>query len=514
MIGFMNSKFKVIALSFLLLLFLNGCEEQKQTASAEQPVQAEAPAPVQAPAQSKPEVATSLPPEVAEKLFQTWTGDLDGMAKRRMIRALVVYNKTTYFLDKATQHGIAYDAMKEFETILNKKMNLGNLGIHVVFIPVSRDQLLPGLAQGKGDIAIGTLTVTPERLKVVDFTEPLYKNSSEIVVTGPGAPSIITVNDLSGQEVFVRNGGAKYESLVKLNEQFKKEGKKEVILRFAPGNFEDEDMLEMANAGLVKILVVDKIVADFWKQIFSDITLHPDVTLRTGADIAWAIRKNSPQFKAELDSFVKTHGKGTMFGNMILQKYLKSVKFVKNSTSEAELKKYAQLREFFEKYGKEYSVDSILMAAQGYQESRLDQNVKSQVGAIGVMQLMPATGAELKVGDVTQVEPNIHAGVKYMRFMIDQYYKDEPMDMLNKMLFTFASYNCGPGRMRGLRKEAAKRGLNPNLWFNNVEYIAAEKIGRETVTYVSNIYKYYVAYKLIQEQTLSRQKAKQEVTNK
>ena len=117
------------------------------------------------------------------------------------------------------------------------------------------------------------------------------------------------------------------------------------------------------------------------------------------------------------------------------------------------------------------------------------------------MQVMPPTGKELNVGDITKVEANIHAGVKYMRFMMDQYFKDEPMDELNKGLMTFASYNAGPGRIRQLRREAEKRGLNPNVWFGNVERVASERIGRETVTYVSNIYKYYVAYRLITEQT-------------
>jgi membrane-bound lytic murein transglycosylase MltF len=151
------------------------------------------------------------------------------------------------------------------------------------------------------------------------------------------------------------------------------------------------------------------------------------------------------------------------------------------------------------------------MAAQGYQESRLDQNAKSPVGAIGVMQVMPATGKELKVGDIRLTEPNIHAGVKYIRFVVDQYFKDEPMDELNKGLFAFASYNAGPGRVRQLRREAEKQGLDPNVWFNNVERVAAQKIGRETVTYVSNIYKYYIAYKLVQQEHLEREKAKQQV---
>src|SRR3954466_9745683 len=144
------------------------------------------------------------------------------------------------------------------------------------------------------------------------------------------------------------------------------------------------------------------------------------------------------------------------------------------------------------------------MAAQGYQESTLDQDVKSPVGAVGVMQVMPPTGKELNVGNISEVEPNIHAGVKYMRFMMDQYFKDEPMDNLNKGLMTFAAYNAGPRRVRQLREEAAQRGLDPNVWFGNVERVASERIGRETVTYVSNIYKYYVAYGVALETTAPR----------
>ncbi|HEX7778236.1 MAG TPA: transglycosylase SLT domain-containing protein, partial [Vicinamibacterales bacterium] len=128
--------------------------------------------------------------------------------------------------------------------------------------------------------------------------------------------------------------------------------------------------------------------------------------------------------------------------------------------------------------------------------------------AIGVMQVMPATGKELNVGDIKVLEPNIHAGVKYMRGMVDRYFAKEPMDDVNRLLFAFAAYNAGPGRVRQLRKEAAEDGLDPNVWFNNVERIASARIGRETVTYVSNIYKYYVTYLLIQGECLQRQELK------
>jgi membrane-bound lytic murein transglycosylase MltF len=446
-----------------------------------------------------------------DSISQKWTGDLDGMMKRRLIRVLTVYSKTFYFLDKDTQRGIVYDAMKAFEENLNRQRKTGNLRVHVVVVPVSRDVLITGVAEGRGDIACANLTITEERKKLVDFTDPTVRNVNEIVVTGPASPAITSLEDLSGQEVFVRKSSSFYESLQKLNDQFKKQGKEEIILKPAPEELENEDLLEMLNAGLVKLVVVDEHVGNFWKQIFPNITIHPDVKLRTQGDVAWVIRKDSPQLKQELNAFIKTHGKGTMFGNTIFQRYLKGTKFVKGAGADAERKKFFDLVQIFRKYSDQYNVDALLMIAQGYQESQLNQNAKSAVGAIGIMQIMPATGGDLKVGDIRQPEPNIHGGVKYMRFMIDQFYKDEPMTDLNKALFTFASYNAGPGRIQTLRKEAAKRGLNPNVWFNNVERVVSEKVGRETVTYVSNIFKYYIAYKLIVEELTEKEKIKKQL---
>ena len=323
----------------------------------------------------------------------------------------------------------------------------------------------------------------------MDFTNPTRTNVSEVVVTGPGAPAIASADDLSGQDVFARKDSKYYASLVALNGSLKAQGKPPAAIREIPGNLEDDDVLEMVNAGLIPITVVDDYLADFWKKIFTNITVHDTVALRTGASLAVPVRKGNTKLAAELNAFLAKNGLGTAFGNMMEKRYLVSAKFAKQATSEAERKKFEAMAELFKKYSGQYQLDYLLMAAQGYQESQLDQNAKSHVGAIGVMQLMPATGKDMKVGDITQTEANIHAGVKYMRFMIDQYFKDEPMDKLNKGLFAFASYNAGPGRVRQLRREAEKRGLDPNVWFGNVEQIASERVGRETVTYVSNIYK-------------------------
>jgi membrane-bound lytic murein transglycosylase MltF len=449
----------------------------------------------------------------SEEAMKPWTGDLDGMIERRLIRVLTVYSKTFYFVNKGVQMGGVPDIFRVFEEDLNKKLakegklKQKHLKVRVMFIPVARGELLPALAAGKGDIAAANLTITEERQKLVDFSSPVYPNVSEVAVSGPASPAVSSVDELAGKEVFVRKSSSYYESLAALNRRFAAEKKPAVILKEVPETLEDEDLIEMVNAGLIPLIVVDKPKADFWKQIFPKITVHDEVAVRTGGDIAWAIRKGSPQLKAAADAFMVRHGKGTTAGNTILMRYLKDAKYAKDAASESERKKFLTLIQYFQKYGDKYDVDWLLMGAQGYQESQLNQAARSKVGAIGVMQVMPSTGKELGVGDINEVEPNIHAGVKYMRWMIDQYYDKEPMTKLDKALFAFASYNAGAGRISQLRKEAAKRGLDPNVWFHNVEYVAAEKIGAETVTYVANIYKYYIAYRLIMEARAEREKA-------
>lgn len=450
------------------------------------------------------EFESALPEAVRATLRERFTGDLDGMVKRRLIRAGVTYNRTNYFVEKGVQRGATYEHLKHFEERLNGVLKTGNLRVHVVFIPMSRDQMLKALTEGRIDLAEGQLTITPERRAVVDFGPPYRRDVSEIVVSAPGTPPVNSAEDLSGRDVFVRKSSSYYQSLLALNERLEASGRPPVALAEAPENLEDDDLLEMANAGLVKTIVVDDYLALFWKQVFPAMQVHTRATLRTGGELAAAFRKNSPLLARALARYTERWGPGTAYGNVVRNRYLRDTQFVKSATAEAERKKFEAVLSLFRTYGDRYDLDYLMMAAQGYQESRLDQSVKSRVGAIGVMQVMPATGAELKVGDIRQVEPNVHAGVKYLRRIIDEQFKDEPMTPTNKLLFAFASYNAGPARIRQLRREAAQRGLDPNVWFGNVERIASARIGREPVDYVSNIFKYYIAYRLTLEEQQRR----------
>lgn len=448
--------------------------------------------------------------QALKALKEPWKGDLDGMLKRRVIRALVVYSNTNYFLDGATARGITYEALRQFEKYLNKKAKTRHLKVHVLMVPVTRDKLIPYLVQGRGDIAAAMLTETAERRKQVDFGDAFSDNVRELVVTGPGAPPIKSIEDLSGKSVYVRMSSSYRRSLDKLNQRFKRAGKPPVIIDPADELLETEDILEMVGAGLVPITVSDDYLAELWARVFKNLVVHQKLALRSGGRISWAFRKHSPKLKKAVDRFVAKNKKGTLMGNILIKRYLQNTKWVTNAYGPEDVERFNQTMDFFKKYSAKYGFDWLMVTALAYQESRLDQSKKSPVGAVGVMQILPSTaaGPPVEIPEVNKLEQNIHAGVKYLHYLYNRYFKDEPMNQLNKVLFTFASYNAGPARVAGLRQEAVKMNLNPNIWFQNVEIVAARRIGRETVQYVSNIFKYYLAYRMMTQRLAKREAAK------
>ena len=441
---------------------------------------------------------------------KVWLGDFDALRERRMIRVLVPYSRTLYFTDKGRERGLTADAVREFEEFIRLKYPTGNRPVTVYLIPTTRDELLQKVADGLGDIAAGNLTITPPREELVDFVVQSDRSVDEVVVTGSRGAPVASLADLSGRTVHVRASSSYHESLLALNERFRAEGVPLVTLQLVPDALEDEDMLEMANAGLIDALVVDDWKARLWDQILPEIEAHTEVKVAEDGRIGWAIRKGSPQLAAVLADFHVWSRQRASYEYRLTQ-LMKRVKQMSNPTQSAEWKRFEAVIALFRRYGERYSFDPLMLAAQGYQESRLDQGARSHVGAIGVMQLMPATGAEMRVGDVTKVEPNIHAGVKYMDQLMTRYFKDANFSVGNRPLFAFASYNAGPGNIAKMRREAAARGLDPDKWFNNVELVVAERIGMETTTYVRNIYKYYVSYKLTLEAIEAQRKAREAV---
>lgn len=339
---------------------------------------------------SEPEEREALEVNV-DDMLQPWKGDLPGMLDRRTIRVLTTFSKTFFFINKGTQRGATHDIFMEFERSLNqsltkeKKLKHRHLKVRIIFVPVARDQLISALNAGKGDIIAANLTITPARQQEMAFTAPIYSHVQELLLSGPGSPKVENLQQLSGKTVFVRTSSSYYESLVALNARFAQQSLPPITIEPAPEALEDEDLIEMLNAGLIPLTVVDRHKALFWKQVFPNIQVHQNIILRKEGNIGWAVRNNSPQLLALLNEFINKNRQGSKLGNTILLRYLKDARYVKNAAAQKERRKFLTMVRSSANMAIATRLTGWLMAAQGYQESRLNQSVRSHVGAIGVM---------------------------------------------------------------------------------------------------------------------------------
>jgi membrane-bound lytic murein transglycosylase MltF len=436
-----------------------------------------------------------------------FTGDFDAMLERRLIRLVVPYSPTLFFEDKGTVYGTAVDGAQMFEGWVNKTFALGARPLTVPLTPVSRDKLFDTLLGGDGDIAAGDITITEELRKKVAFSAPVISNVREIVISGEDVPELDSAEALSGKEVAVGRSTSYYESLTKLNERLTAQGKPPVTITIVPDTLEVADLMEMTAAGLLPATVGDDWVAGLWVQIIKGLRLHPKASLREGAEIAWAVRPDNPKLLATLNRAIAEIAGNVNHWSEHTRSYLAELKQLYTATKAADMQRFRDTVEIFRRYTGQYRFDTLLLVAQAYQESSLDQRTVSRVGAVGLMQIMPQTGRELGVGDIHKPDPNVHAGAKYMAQLMDQYFNGVQFDDQNRNLFAFAAYNAGPEKIQSLRREAQSKNLDPNLWFNNVERVAAARVGQEPVRYVRNIYKYYVAYKLTEEADAAKRTA-------
>lgn len=490
----------------LITLFATGCDSKssatntsavKLVESAAAEVDTTAVDMSEPDAKASPSIDDILPDEL-QSFWQPWQGDFDGMVERRVVRVLTTYGGYQFYYDEGRPHGAIYNMLKAFERYLNTELERKHIRVHVLPVPISRDQLIPALLRGNGDLIASDLTPTDERRGQLDFSRPLLRNIDEVIVAGPATSPISNIDDLSGREIFVRRSSSYYEHLVELSKTFEEKALAPPVLVAADELLEAEDIVEMISLGEVELTVLDDYKADFWASVLPEIEVRKDLVVNSGGSIAWAMRKESPQLSAHVEGFLRKYGRGSLFGNDIYNRYLAKAARARCANAMVFSDNSETLIDLFSKYGEQYSIDWLRLAAQAYQESGLKQNRVSPAGAVGIMQIKPSTAADKNVGinDVTSLENNIHAGTKYIRFLEDRYFSGEGFSEINQWLFGLAAYNAGPAKINRYRNEARKKGYDPNVWFDNVEIIAAQRIGRETVTYVSNIYKYYVAYQL------------------
>jgi membrane-bound lytic murein transglycosylase MltF len=437
--------------------------------------------------------ALSLLPEDA------FTGDLPAMRERGFIRVLVTHSATDFFVAGGRIKGIQADMVSELEQQLNKGVEREQLKVKLLFIPVTFDELLPALERGQGDIAAAFLTLTPERSQRFKFITGAKRDVAEILVTHRDVQAPKTVEGLSGRKLHVLRGSSYVEHLRELNRRFKQQGIKPVRVVEADSQLLSEGLLEMVNAGIIDATIIDDFKGRLWRQVLEDIRLHDEVAIKQGNHVGWAIRKNNPELEASLNAFVTKVRSGSLLGNILFKRYFEDTHWIENPLSESERQRYQRYVALFKKYAKEYDFDHLALVAQAYRESKLDNSLRSHRGAVGVMQLLPSTAKDknVDIADITDPENNIHAGTKYLAFLRDRYFADDDLRESDRLAFTWAAYNAGPAKVRKMRTLAAELGRDPDKWFGHVEVAAGKIVGRETVKYVDDIYKYYLAYRLI-----------------
>ena len=431
-----------------------------------------------------------------------YTDDLPGLQEKKYIRVLTTLNRTNFFISEGHLVGYEYSLLKGYEEFLNRSNGKKDLKIVLEFIPVTRDELIPKLVQGYGDMAAAGLTITDERKKRVAFTDSYLKDVNEVVVTNRQNGDIDTLSDLSGEKVYVRKSSSYFESLEKLNRTLTDSGKKPVRIEPLSEELETESILEMVNSGSLGITVSDSHIANVWSQVLTEIKIHETLILRDGSAIAWMVRKENPKLKESLNRFLQSHKKGTLLGNIYFKRYFENSDKLQDPTNPENWQRLKQYKSVIRHYARQYNFDWLLILAVAFQESGLDHSKESEAGAVCLMQVLPSTASDKKIGinDIDTVENNIHAGVKYLAFLREHYYSREDMMPRDRIRMTLAAYNAGPSKIRRVRALAEQMGLDKNKWFRNAEIAALRLIGQETVRYVSNINKYYVLYQAIVEQ--------------
>ena len=302
-----------------------------------------------------------------EHANEPWKGDLDGILERGFLRAATANSPLFFLRDGMHETGFAVEIARELEAYLDKTYPKKGRHISVVLMPLARDAVLPAVLEGRADFAFANLTITPERSKSLAFTQPTWKNVSELVVSGPAASGIESLDDLAATGLHLRPSSSYFEHVSALNEARGTAGKPVIPVEPMDEYLEDYDLLEMVQAGILPAIIVDSHKAAIWSGVFDNITVHENLTVNEGGEIALALRPGNPKLLSALNEFVGTVRKGSLLGNILIKRYLGDQKWIGNVQSEDALGRYKATLGLIQKYAGQYDFDWLMIVAQGFQ---------------------------------------------------------------------------------------------------------------------------------------------------
>ncbi len=432
------------------------------------------------------------------RLDDHWREDLPEMLQRRTIRVLTTYSPSTYFIFEGRSYGFEYSLLKDFETFINRRFRRKATQTVLEFIPVPENLLIPCLQIGIGDMVAAGIRRPPQDIDGIDFTIPYLQNVSDVLITHRQAPAINLIEDLAGRRIHIQPAWQQSKTLRRIDARLLVTGRRPLKRTTTNGFLSSEDILELVNEGVIDLSIVESHIARLWSSVYPDIVIleFPEISAHT--PIAWAVRRDNPEFKASLDRFLRGRQRGSWFGNIYYRQYFKETRWVSNPLIPTDHAKFSRYAPLFRKYGSRYGFDWMLLAAIAYQESQMKNRRRSHAGAVGLMQVMPTTAgdANVDIDNIWDPEQNVHAGSKYLALLRDVYFPAAEYSPQERIHFILAAYNAGPGKIARCRRLAVRMGNDPRKWFGHTELAARRLIGNETVRYVSNVSRYYMAYSL------------------
>ena len=436
--------------------------------------------------------------EQASRLSEPHTDDLPAMIDRRTVRVLTTYSLSSFFVVEGQGHGFEYSLAKEYERFLNRGYTRRDLHTVIEYIPVPEALLVPCLLRGIGDIIAAGRSINHKPDPGTRYTEPYLTDVHHVFVTHKDAPAIKTLEDLSDRQIIIRPIRHHLETILKVNEQLGQKRLPPIRLVRAHTYLTAEDMLELINAGIFELSIVENHIADTWATVMPNVRISNHLLAEQRSSVAWLVRAENPMLRESLNRFLERYRKGTLHGNIYFDRYFNNIRWIKNPLAPTEQERFAAFAPLFKKYGQQYGIDWMLLVAIAFQESGLDPKVRSHAGAVGLMQVLPSTASDkrIQIQNIEDIENNIHAGTKYLALLRDTYFKDLKDFPSTQMRFSLAAYNAGPLKINRSRKAALKMGFDPNRWFQHGEFAALKYIGQEPVRFVSNVNKYYLAYTL------------------
>lgn len=437
-----------------------------------------------------PAVAVTTGPTQAQHSPQV--RDLAAIRSSKVLRVLVNQSRNSSGDVQGQEIGVEYHRLQAFEQYLNSHARDGQR-ISFKIVPKAKNQLLGALERGEGDLVAPGELLDADPAQGVEASAPIISHVPLVLVGVKGQPAFKRVEQLSGRTLSLSTGSAADEAVHQLNQKLALRKLAPVKIEWVDPSLAVEDVLEMVQAGIYHLTVVEQPIVERWAKVMPRLRVDRALTLSTNSNMSWFVRRDATQLRNTIDTFLTTY-RAPANQDVAFERVYKRLYQVHNPLARQDRERLEKIRPMLQRHADEQGMDWLNLAALAFKESALNPGARGSGGASGLLQITPSAAQRVGVSNIQSADDNVQAGARYLALIRRKFFSSPKVNERERMAFVLAAYNLGPERVQGMREEARKRGLNPNQWFFQTERIAMEQAGMGVVSYVNSVNKYYLAF--------------------